>query len=42
MYLGPDHVLTMTFQKNFEAAKIKINRIPSSFRMKQKSMKESI
>lgn len=34
MFLGPRHPLTTTFELNFEAAKKKINKIPTNFRKK--------
>lgn len=42
MYLGPFHPLTKTFQENFEAAKAKINKTPSNFRINHTSMKERL
>ena len=34
MFLGPNHPLTTTFELNFEAAKKKINKIPTNLRKK--------
>jgi len=42
MYLGPNHPLTVTFSENFAQAKLKINKIPSAFRVKQVTLKEKI
>ena len=41
MFLGPNHPLTTTFELNFEAAKKKINKIPTNFR-KKISLKDKV